>query len=66
MNASTCILDRSKKSQLNHPGFFSFFPFSRNKEDCVKFFQQEKGVGRRRRRRRGGRGGDCTNQTTPN
>jgi len=22
--------------------FFSFFPFSRNKEDYVKFFQQEK------------------------
>jgi hypothetical protein len=62
MNASTCILDRSKKSQLNHSVFFSFLPFSRNKEDYVKFFQQEKGGGRRRR----GRGGDCTNQTTPN
>jgi hypothetical protein len=66
MNPSTCILDRSKKSQLSHPVFFSFLSFSRNKEDCVKFFQQEKGGGRRRRRRRRGRGGDCTFQTTPN
>lgn len=63
MNASSCILDRSKKSQLSHPVVFSFFPFSRNKEDYVKFFHQEKGRGGGRRR---GRGGDCTNQTTPN